>query len=111
MRAGRKLDWCRSTPDLNLRFVIKRIVHTIRAGAKNSCPVSLLNPSGRRPQAGSIHLLGAPYEGGELCVEARRILEERGVADALVDRELGARDHLGGVFGGDQVRVLVFRAV
>jgi hypothetical protein len=27
------------------------------------------------------------------------------VADPLIDRELGAGDHLRGVFGGDQVRV------
>src|SRR5262245_8035244 len=56
----------------------------------------------------TIHsLLSAAHEGGELGIEADGILEERRVADALIDRELGARDHLGGVFGGDQVRVLV----
>src|SRR5215470_5515225 len=61
---------------------------------------------------GTIHsLLSAAHEGGELGIEADDILEERRVADALIDRELGARDHLGGVFGGDQVRVLVLRAV
>jgi hypothetical protein len=54
--------------------------------------------------AGTIHsLLGAAHERSELGIEADGVLEERGVADTLIDRELGARDHLGGVFGGDQV--------
>src|SRR5580704_1853326 len=54
-----------------------------------------------------IHLLGAAHEGGKFGVEARRVFEEGRVADPLIDRELGAGDHLRGVFGGDQVRVLV----
>jgi hypothetical protein len=53
-----------------------------------------------------IHLLGAAHEGGKFGVEARRVFEEGRMADPLIDRELGAGDHLRGVFGGDQVRVL-----
>src|SRR5215469_7798690 len=37
-----------------------------------------------------IPILGAAHEGGKFGVEARRSLEERRVADALVDRKLGA---------------------
>src|SRR5262249_52088006 len=58
-----------------------------------------------------IPFLGAAQEGSKLGVEARGSFEERRVADALVDRELGAGDHLRRVFGGDQVRVLILRAV
>jgi len=42
--------------------------------------------------------MGAAHEGGKLGVEARCGLEERRVADALVDRELGA--------GGSWVRAV-----
>ena len=51
-----------------------------------------------------IPFLGAAHEGRKLGVEARGGLEERRVADALVDRKLGAGDHLRRVFGGDQVK-------
>src|SRR5436190_13359151 len=54
-----------------------------------------------------IPFLGAAHEGRKLGVEARGSLEERRVADALVDRELGAGDHFRRVLGGDQVRVLI----
>src|SRR5262249_54169219 len=47
-----------------------------------------------------IPFLGAAHEGGKFGVEARGSLEERRVADALVDRKLGAGDHLRRVFGG-----------
>src|SRR6516225_8601008 len=48
---------------------------------------------------------------GKFGVEAWGGLEERRVADALVNRKPGARNHLRCVFGGDQVRVLVLRPV
>ena len=35
---------------------------------------------------------GAAHEGGKLSIKADGILEERRVADALIDRELGARN-------------------
>ena len=38
-----------------------------------------------------IPLLSAAHESGELGVETRRVLEERRMTDALIDRELGAR--------------------
>jgi hypothetical protein len=55
--------------------------------------------------------ISATHEGGKLAVEARRILKERRVADAVVDQELGPGNHLCRVFGSDEVRVLVPRAV
>src|SRR6516162_10831188 len=65
----------------------------------------------RNGKAKLIPFLGAAHEGGKFGVEAWGGLEERRVADALVDRKLGARNHLRCVFGGDQVRVLVLRPV
>jgi hypothetical protein len=54
-----------------------------------------------RRKANLIPFLGAAHEGRKLGVKARGCLEKRRVADALVDRELGAGDHLRRVFGGD----------
>src|SRR5690348_16615474 len=51
-----------------------------------------------RTMAKLIPFLGAAHEGRKLGIEARGSLEERRVADALVDRELGAGDHLRRVF-------------
>ena len=59
----------------------------------------------------SIPLLSAAHESGELGVETRRVLEERRMTDALIDRELGARDHFRRVLGSDEVRVLVLGPV
>ena len=58
-----------------------------------------------------IPLLSAAHESGELGVETRRVLEERRMTDALIDRELGARDHFRRVLGSDEVRVLVLGPV
>ena len=59
----------------------------------------------------SIPLLSAAHESGEFGVETRRVLEERRMTDALIDRELGARDHFRRVLGSDEVRVLVLGPV
>lgn len=59
----------------------------------------------------SIPLLSAAHESGEFGVETWRVLEERRMTDALIDRELGARDHFRRVLGSDEVRVLVLGPV
>ena len=72
-------------------------------GVIESPPANVLD-CGRhrlRGKANLIPFLGAAHEGRKLGVEARGGLEERRMADALVDRELGAGDHLRRVFGGD----------
>src|SRR5215831_4282451 len=84
----------------------RRILSVICSSGTDS---SLSNPAITGMARSS--LLRAAHEGGELAVEARRVLEERRMADALVDRQLRALDHLGGVLGGDQVGVLVLRPV
>src|SRR5262249_19943550 len=61
----------------------------------------------RNGKANLIPFLGTAHEGGKFAIEARGRLEERRVANAMVDRKLGAGDHLRRVFSGDQVRVLV----
>src|SRR5581483_10501762 len=51
------------------------------------------------------------HEGRELAVETRRVLVERRMADALVDRELCARNRLRGVLRGADLGVAIFLAV
>jgi len=46
----------------------------------------------RNGKANLIPFLGTAHEGGKFGVEARSRLEERRVANALVDRKLGAGD-------------------
>jgi hypothetical protein len=47
-------------------------------------------PSLRETKRASIGLVGFPHEGGEFGIEARRILPERRMTDAVVQRKLGA---------------------
>src|SRR5215831_20571654 len=84
--------------------IIPPAAHRLWAGLRLGSP-------SENGKAKLIPFLGAAHEGGKFGVEARGSLEERRVADALVDRKLGAGDHLRRVFGGDQVRVLVLRPV
>jgi hypothetical protein len=100
-------------------YLSRRYDHAVqmdtREGAVEITPARGSPPNGRaalEEWEGELNsLLRAAHEGRKLRVEARGGFEERRVADALIDRELGAGDHLRRVFGGDQIRVLVLRPV
>ena len=56
----------------------------------------------RESKRASIGLVGCPHEGSELGIEARRILPERSMTDAVVQREPGAGNFCSRILRSDR---------